>query len=42
MPKCPVCKGEMKVKKTYNKEEILVCDTDGVFVPKSVFGVTGS
>jgi len=36
---CPKCLAKMKVKKTEN-EEILVCDEHGIFVPKSIFGVT--
>lgn len=36
MPKCPMCPKEMKQK----KEGIYVCEEHGVFVPKSIFGVT--
>jgi uncharacterized protein YbaR (Trm112 family) len=38
MPKCPICRKEMKVKET-KKEQIFVCDDHGVFVPKTIFGV---
>jgi hypothetical protein len=36
MPKCPKCKEEM----TKNADGVYVCKKDGVFVPKSIFGVT--
>lgn len=39
VPKCPVCNGEMKTKKT-EKDPIFVCDKDGAFIPKSIFGIT--